>query len=216
MKNVFLLVAVFLMGIPTQAKTTKNEKNVSINTGTENRYNATEIISFIENGVLYKVTTTGQFDFEFLYRNNRPHRPVANHNYKGRRGNNHYNKRRGDYSRNPRITKDHYGTIIGIGHTCITYQRNGKVRQIGDTPLKYNRGKLIQVGGLDIFYNNRGQIHDVVGYINYYNTQTYINGVVWNDSDWNGFGNNFCTINHDHSIHISRPYHRGNRVRQTK
>ena len=66
MKKVFLLVAVFLIGITTQAETKTNAENVTINPGKKHRYTNAQEITFVENAVLYAVKTDGSFSFEFL------------------------------------------------------------------------------------------------------------------------------------------------------
>lgn len=174
MKKVFLLVAVFLVGITTQAETNTNTENVTINPGQNNRYTNAQEITFVENGVLYTVTTDGSFSFEFLLQHQNSYRHSTQRQV-------YYNSRRSNqviYNQGSqaRVTRDHYGNIITIGRTQITYTRQGKVRAIGCVPLKYQRGFLVQAGNMAITYNDRGNIRDTQGFINLANR----NG--WNDN----------------------------------
>ncbi len=190
MKKVFLLVAVFLIGITTQAETNTQAENVTSIPGKKHRYTNTQEITFVENGVLYAVTTDGSFSFEFLQPAQNSYRRGGDrqvHYSKGRRQNRvNYNQ-----GRRARIARDHYGNIIAIGHTQITYQRNGKVRTIGCVPLKYHRGLLVQAGNMAITYNRRGNIRDTHGFINRENRNgwnddryTYNDGRRDNNNDW--------------------------------
>ena len=193
MKKVFLLVAVFLMGITTQAETNTNAENVKLIPGTNNRYTSAQEITFVENGVLYAVTTDGSFSFEFLHPQQNDYRrggqqQVYYYNGKKYKKAKKYNKHQG---RRARIARDHYGNIIAIGRTQITYQRNGKVRTIGCVPLKYQRGLLVQAGNMAITYNRRGNIRDTYGFINRENRNgwnddgyTYYDGRRDNHNDW--------------------------------
>jgi hypothetical protein len=191
MKKVFLLVALFLSGIATQAETNTNAENVTIYPGKKHRYTNAQEITFVENGVLYAVTTDGSFSYEFLHLSQKDYR-------RGGQKKVYYNKRRGNHAnhnngRRTRITRDHYGNIISIGHSQITYQRNGKVKRIGKVPFQYYRGALVQVGNMEITYNRRGNIRDTYGYINRENRKqwhddwyTYSDGRRdRNDTDWN-------------------------------
>jgi len=204
MKKVFLLVAVFLVGITTQAETNTNAESVTYNPGHQYRYTNAQEITFVENGVLYAVTTDGAFSFQFLH-------PSQN-NY--RRGNNrqvYYNNgRRGTRivnhnGRRARIARDCYGNIIAIGHTQITYKRNGKVRTIGRVPLRYHRGLLISVGNMEITYNRRGLIRDTFGFINRQNRNLWQNdGFAFNSRRDIPRGNDWSDLERQHTRNRGR------------
>ncbi len=176
MKKVFLLVAVFLVGITTQAETNTNTENVTINPGNTNRYTNAQEITFVENGVLYAVSTDGSFSFKFLHSSQNGYR-------RGGQQQVYYNNnRRGsqvvyNQGRRAKIARDRRGTIISIGSSQITYQRNGKVIQIGKVPLRYRKGLMVRAGNMDITYNRRGKIKDTHGFINRENRNQ------WHD-DW--------------------------------
>ena len=164
MKQVFLLVALYLSGITTQANTNTQAENETNFLGNTNRYTNAQEITFVENGVLYEVTTNGSFSFEFL-------QPYQNtYRLSNQRQVYYNNKRSGgiidNQGRPAKITRDRRGTIIAIGRTPITYQRNGKVNGIGSVPLNYNRGLLVRAGNMAITYNRRGNIRDTHGFIN--------------------------------------------------
>lgn len=191
MKKVFLLVAVFLVGITTQAETNTQAENVNFNPGNNYRYTNTQEITFVEDGVLYAVSTEGSFSFEFLrpsqnnYRRGKNRRVYYNN---GRRSNDIFDNR----GRRARIIRDRYGAIIAIGHTQITYQRNGKVSTIGCVPLKYHRGLLVRAGAMEITYNRHGKIRNTYGFINRQNRNQWHNARYSyndgrqdrNDNDW--------------------------------
>jgi hypothetical protein len=167
MKKVFLLAIVFLFGITAQA-TTNNQENVVTNPGKKYRYNNSQEIKFVENGVLYFVSKDGYFDFIIIDESQLYNRGRNNHKTK-------YHKRRNYFK--PQIRMDRYGKIYSIGSTQIKYQRNGKVKSIGTVPLEYFRGRLTQVGFMQITYNRFGDIRDTIGYINRFNESD------WHD-DW--------------------------------
>ncbi|MFT5078949.1 MAG: hypothetical protein ACI825_001284 [Planctomycetota bacterium] len=192
MKKVFLLVALFLSGIAMQAETNTHPENVTINPGKKHRYTNVQEITFIENGVLYAVTTGGSFSYEFLHPSQKDYRRGGQKQvfYKDKRRSNHTNHNNG---RRTRIKRDYNGNIISIGHSQITYQRNGKVKRIGKVPLQYYRSALIQVGNMEIIYNLRGNIRYTYGFINRKNRKqwhddwyTYSDGRRdRNDTNWN-------------------------------
>ncbi len=177
MKKVILLVVVFLIGSSTQAFSQRNH-NVVTKQGKKHRYYNSQEIRFVENGVLYSVSTDGTFDFEisndsYFYNWDR-----RNHNvvyYPGTPGAVQYKRGRRMYR--PNISLDRFGRVRSVGSTYITYKRNGKVRSIGSVTLKYQRGRLKQVGNMHIVYNRFGEIRDTHGYVNRYNKK------YWHD-DW--------------------------------
>lgn len=180
MKKVFLLVAVFLVGITTQAFTTTQE-NVGTNPGKKHRYYNSQEIRFVENGVLYSVAINGTFNFKILKKGK--HKKWRTYN--NAHLNNKYRK-----GHRPRVITDRRGNIVQIGRTQITYQRNGKVRTIGNVPLHYYRGRLMSVGNMDIVYNRFGKIRSTYGTINRFNDQDWHDD--WysyndydDDDDWN-------------------------------
>lgn len=168
MKKVILLAGLFLIGISAQA-ITNHQENVASTQGKYKRYNNAQNISFVENGIMFTVSTNGQFNFNVL--NQRQHRNYLNRN------NNHnvtyqQARRSGRYISNNQkeyVKHDFYGNITQINRTPINYKKNGKVRSIGNVKLKYYKGRLIKVGGLDITYNRFGDIRDTFGFINTYN-----------------------------------------------
>lgn len=168
MKKVILLAGLFLIGISAQA-ITNHQENVASTPGKHKRYNNAQNISFVENDIIFTVSTNGQFNFNVL--NQKQHR-----NYRTR-NNNHignYPQARssGRYISNYQreyIKRDFYGNITQINRTPINYKKNGKVRSIGNVKLRYHKGRLIKVGGLDITYNRFGDIRDTFGFINTYN-----------------------------------------------
>jgi len=185
MRKVIVLVAVFLVGITTQTFST-NQLSVDQNPGKKHRYDKSQYIDFVENGVRYMVYTDGTFDFTIINPAHLYNRGRQNQNviyYSSAPGSVYnYNKRRRFRSA---IRTDRYGTIISIGSTLITYKRNGKVKSIGIVPLRYHRGTLVQVGNMEIFYNRNGRIRNTIGNINRFNRKT------WHD-DW--YINNDCDI----------------------
>jgi len=206
MKKVTLLVVVFLVGMTAQAQKRYVDKNVYQNQGNHRYYNS-QVIRFVENGVLYKVATNGTFDFTIL---NRPYtsrpRGRRNHevNYNGTPGHIYNGGRRSGF-----IKTDRFGNIHSIGRTQITYKRNGKVRSIGRVPLYYKRGRLVQIGNMQIVYNRFGKIRDTHGIIN------RLNRKVWHD-DWYYLNdrNEDWFDNDDWDDDWDDDYFRGNRKRK--
>lgn len=199
MKKVFLLVAVFLVGITTQAETNTKAENVTFNPGSTYRYTNAQEITFVENGVLYAVTTDGAFSFQFLhpsqnnYRRGGTQQLYYNNNRRNRRIDRHNDRR-------ARVARDCYGNIIAIGQTQITYKRNGKVRNIGRVPLRYHRGLLISVGNMEITYNRRGLIRDTFGFINRQNRNQWQNdGYAFNGRREGQIGNDWSDLERQHT-----------------
>ncbi len=197
MRNVLLLVAVFLGGITTQAIAQKKEQRSFVN-GNNHRYDNAQSIRFVEDGILFTVHTNGTFSFTNLY--GRPCR-YGRRNHKVKYyGNNHNRtvRNRGWGNRPIHVKTDYFGNVIGVNQVCISYQRNGKVKQIGSVPLFYRRGLLRQIGGMSIQYNRLGEIRNTYGFINrlnrklwhrdWYVYDTPHNGVNddWDD-DWNNW-----------------------------
>ncbi|NND62997.1 MAG: hypothetical protein HKN48_07350 [Flavobacteriaceae bacterium] len=192
MRNVFLLVAVFLGGITTQTIAQKKEHKSFVN-GKNHRYDNSQSIRFVEDGILFTVHTSGTFTFTNLYQ-----RPYVN----GRRdhkvnyyGNYHKRRKgkRGHGYRPIRVKTDYFGNVIGVNQVCISYQRNGKVKQIGSVPLFYKRGLLRQIGGMSLQYNRFGEIRNTFGYINRLNRRVWhrdwyvyndYDNDDWDDDDW--------------------------------
>ena len=187
MKKVVLLVAVFLVGITTQAFST-NQLNVEQDPGKKHRYYKSQSIDFVENGVRYTVFTNGTFDFTIINKAHLYNRGRQNQNvvqYVSAPGAVRYTKvKRRPYRAIVRTNR--YGNIVGIGSTLITYKRNGKVKDIGIVPLYYYRGQLTQIGNMAIVYNRHGYIKSTVGKVNRFNRKT------WHD-DW--YINNSCDSN---------------------
>jgi len=182
MKKVFLLVAVFLIGNTTQPFA-NNQKDVTINLGKKHRYDKSQEIRFVEEGVLYTIDTEGSFDFEVFRKRNQ--------NKRGRKNNyvtyNNGNRKNVKYKRHfrPRVTYDRFGRVRSVNNTNITYQRNGKVKSIGCVPMKYFRGRLMIIGDMEIVYNRNGKIRDTYGYVNSYNRKLWHNNwYVYNDHDF--------------------------------
>lgn len=189
MKKVFVLVVVFLVGITTQAFST-NQLSVVKNPGIKHRYDKSQSIRFVENGVRYEIFTDGTFDFTVI-------NPAHLYN-RGRRGHRitqvSYAPGAVQYVRGKRyrrslILTDHYGNIIGIGSTPITYKRNGKVKSIGFVNMKYHRGYLVRVGGMELIYDRYGNIRRTIGHVKPYRPK------VWHD-DW--YDNNDCDFDYDY------------------
>ncbi len=174
-----LLVVVFLTGMTTQAFST-NQLNVDQNPGIKHRYDKTQSIRFVENGVLYEVYTNGTFDFTVINPAHLYNRGRRNHQVLYRRsapGVVNYVEGRRNHYRRQFIQTDRFGNIVQIGSTLITYKRNGRVKSIGIVPMRYHRGTLIQVGNMQIVYNRFGNIKRTIGYVNRFNRK------VWHD-DW--------------------------------
>lgn len=171
MKKVFLLVAIFLVGSATQT-IAQNHQNVVTNSGNKHRYYNSQEIRFVEDGVLYTVSTRGELNFTFLQASNPYRVDRRNHNviYYG----NDFNFRR---NYRARVLKDRFGIIHRVGNTPIEYKRNGKVKRVGTIYFQYHRGLLVQVGNMQITYNRRGEIRDTQGYVN------RLNRKLWHD-DW--------------------------------
>lgn len=182
MKKVILLVAVFLIGSTTQ--TFANiQKDVTTNPGKKHRYDNSQEIRFVEEGVLYTLSTNGAFDFEVFRKPKRNKRGRKNGYYTYNNGNRNNVK----YKRNfrPRITYDRFGRVRSVNNTNITYQRNGKVKTIGCVSMQYFRGRLMLVGDMELVYNRFGQIRDTYGYVNKYNRKLWHNNwYVYNDHDF--------------------------------
>jgi hypothetical protein len=183
MKKVFLLVAVFLIGSTTQ--TFANiQKDVTINPGKKHRYDNSQEIRFVEDGVLYTVATDGSFDFEPFrkrkqIKRGRNNKQIAYQNA---------NRRNVKYKRQfrPRVTYDRFGRVRSVNQTFITYQRNGRVKTIGCVPMSYKRGRLMNIGNMQLVYNRFGDIRDTFGYVNAYNRKLWHNNwYVYNDHDFN-------------------------------
>jgi hypothetical protein len=205
MKKIILLVAVFLVGNATQTFA-QHHQNVIINPGTNDRYcTSNNEIRFAEDGVLYTVTTAGQFDFQVL-RNSKPKykKGKDRRDHKVNYYTTGYNSVRYNHGgkHGPKVKKDRYGNIYRIGKTEITYKHNGQVKNIGCVPLFYDRGRLTQVGNMEITYNRYGDIRDTFGNINSYNRE------LWHD-DWftiNEFeyGNDFSYNNRNTRIRTKK------------
>lgn len=184
MKKSILLVALALMGMTTQT-TLANHQDVSINPGNYDRYYNTQVIRFVENGVMYSVRTDGSFKFRVLRDPYQFRRGRSNHNvnyYPTAPGHNNYNRR----GFRPFIKTDRFGRIRSVGETLITYKRNGKVRSIGRVNLFYQRGRLVQIGNMQIIYNRRGKIRRVIGYVNRYNRKFWHGDWYRYNNDWEG------------------------------
>ncbi|MFC7357013.1 hypothetical protein ACFQO1_04895 [Jejudonia soesokkakensis] len=203
MKKIILLVAVFLIGNATQTFAQRHQ-NVIINQGTNDRYyNSNETIRFVEDGVLYTVTTNGHFDFEVIHPSKPKYKKKKNRRYQAVNyhasdfGAVRYNQGGKHF---PKIKKDRYGTIIRIGKTEIDYKRNGKVRTIGCVPFYYNRGRLVQAGNMKITYTRFGTIRATYGHINKFNRE------FWHD-DWyvyNEYRNDFSYQHSNTRIRIKK------------
>lgn len=174
MKNIFLIVAFLLIGTNTEAKISANN-------------NPIEVISFIQDNILYKISTTGTLSFEVLPDNNYPNNIISKKEKRKER-------KKKNKVKLPKIDKDIHGNVIKIGETNIRYKKNGKVKQIGSIALVYNRGWLTQIGGFDIFYNSSKRIYDIEGNIVKSNIPTFVNGKVWNKTQWNGYGSTITSI----------------------
>lgn len=184
MKKVFLLVAVFLVGITTQAFSQHN-KNVAYYPGTYDRYCNSEEIRFVENDVLYMVAIDGTFRFRQLNRPYQYSRTRRNHRtvyYNSAPGHVTYSYGRRGYVSN--IRTDRFGRIRSIGNTYITYQRNGKVKTIGCVTMQYHRGLLYSVGNLYVIYGRHGKIRKTKGHVNRYNKQYWHDSWYKNNNDW--------------------------------
>lgn len=185
MKNVWILVAAFLVGSTTQsiAQNRHNDDQMVLRNGNHQKNE----VRFVENGVLYEVATNGSFNFKT--------KRILPNNYYGRRNHNvtyyptspgavQYVGSRED---TPRVVTDRFGNIRSIGSTYITYKNNGKVKTIGDVKLQYYRGKLIQVGAMKLVYNRFGEIRDTFGTIDHSENQVWHDDWIYdydNDNDW--------------------------------
>nr|MBX2827576.1 hypothetical protein [Flavobacteriaceae bacterium] len=181
MKKVLLLVVLFLGGTTTQINAQHRGNHggqTTIKKGKQHRYNNSQSVRFVENGVLFTVYTNGTFDFQEAAICGTPYRyqrrnvnVVYNNNVHPRRG------RRGHTYDRLRVKTDLYGNVIAVNNVCINYKRNGKVRQIGSVAIFHQRGLMRQVGGMSIEYNRFGNIRRTYGAIK------GRNGNVWHD-DW--------------------------------
>ncbi len=171
MKKVILFVAVLLTGAATQAQ----QQNIQLTLPAHRYYNAQEIL-FVENGVLYKVNTFGEFDFKPLQRQDVGNRGRSNTsvNYAINAPGNFPVYERG---RRAFVTTDRLGRIRSVGNSMITYQRNGKVKSIGSITMNYKHGRLVRVGNMRLIYDRFGKIRKTLGSVNRFNQN------FWHD-DW--------------------------------
>jgi hypothetical protein len=191
MKKAILFAAVFLVGITAQTFAQRNQQQITI-PGKAYRYHNSQYINFVEDGVLYFVSSDGSFDFQFVQR--------VTPRKKGRRNyHNFYNGR----GRSNAIKYDRFGNIRRIGKTNITYKRNGKVKTIGIVPLYYERGRLIQAGNMQITYNRFGNIRDTYGFVNRDNKNS------WHD-DW------YVNNEYDCNLEVDRYDYERKRKRKTR
>lgn len=193
MKKVVLLASLFLVGMTAQAFTNHQSDAIS-NPGKHNRYKNTQEISFVENGILFTVTTNGYFRFKQLDRwspkdryNRRDKNHLINyrpHNNQSRYTNNRYRPQ------SLRIKRDAYGYITRIGSLPIFYNNKGKVKHIGSVRMKYRKGQLVRIGNMTITYNRFGNIRDTFGYINSLNNFWHDDCNLQHEDHWNHHHNN--------------------------
>ncbi|MDC7993669.1 hypothetical protein [Altibacter sp. HG106] len=188
MKKVILFVALLLTGVATQAQ---KKQHQSLELPAHRYFNAQEIL-FVENGVLYKVNTVGEFNFKPLRQQTFGTRGRSNVNVNHPVGapGHIYSYDRG---RRAFVTTDRLGRIRTVGNSRITYLRNGKVKSIGSISMDYHRGRLIRVGGMELIYDRFGKIRRTLGSVNqfnhnfwhddWYSYSRYENGTVRND-EW--------------------------------
>ncbi|WP_290626612.1 hypothetical protein [Altibacter sp.] len=183
MRKAVFFVAVFLMGSTTQIFAQKNHR-YEVQKGKKHRYYNAQEIRFVENGVLFTVTTDGAFYYEFTGESPVSMRPRRGHQvvyYNNAPGEVYH--RTGRYNFRNAITTDRFDRVRSIGDTYIYYQRNGKVRSIGSIDLIYHRGRLVQAGNMTLIYDRFGRIRDLKGYVNRYNKK------LWHDG-WYNYNNN--------------------------